>query len=180
VVLKSQEMLPVATALTPLGPDENAIRSSRRRHPLFDLGLGRVEMRFCVRTSEAELLDVLNGATGLPLTALLSTCGMAIMRSSPARVVETLPFPIQAAAPPLGLTRTVSHRPSQQLAPRSRRSSCPGLGLGPWRHVPSSCGRCRWRCHRVLWLMSSSRALWRLLLPQSRSAPGTPDGGSAD
>jgi predicted Fe-S protein YdhL (DUF1289 family) len=89
VVLKSREMLPVAAALTPLGLDEDAIRSSRRRDLWFDLGLGRAEMRFCVRTSEAGLLDVLNGAVGLPLTALLSTWGAVILSRSPDRVIET-------------------------------------------------------------------------------------------
>jgi predicted Fe-S protein YdhL (DUF1289 family) len=89
VVPKERANLPVATTLTSLGRDEGAIRPECRNDLLFDLGLGRSDLRFCVRTAAADLLDSLNQASGLPLLDVLRDAGATILRHSPARVVES-------------------------------------------------------------------------------------------
>lgn len=47
-----------------LGADRAAIRAEDRSAPLFDLGLGLGNARFCVRTGDATLLARLRAATG--------------------------------------------------------------------------------------------------------------------
>jgi predicted Fe-S protein YdhL (DUF1289 family) len=89
VVLKARATLPVATTLTPLGRDEGAIRPECRNNAWFDLGLGRVDLRFCVRASATELRDKLHQASGLPLSDVLQAAGATIVKHSPARVVES-------------------------------------------------------------------------------------------
>ena len=89
VVSKARVTLPVATTLTPLGRDEGAIRPECRNEPWFDLGLGRDDLRFCVRASAPDLLDTLNQASGLPLLDVLQAAGATIVKHSPARVVES-------------------------------------------------------------------------------------------
>jgi predicted Fe-S protein YdhL (DUF1289 family) len=89
VVLKARATLRVATTLTPLGRDEGAIRPECRYDAWFDLGLGRADLRFCVRASAIELRDKLNQASGLPLADVLQTAGAMIVTRSPARVVES-------------------------------------------------------------------------------------------
>ena len=88
VDLKARATLPVATTLTPLGRDEGAIRPECRNDIWFDLGLGRADLRFCVRASATDLLDTLNQASGLPLSDVLQAAGATIVKHSPARVVE--------------------------------------------------------------------------------------------
>jgi predicted Fe-S protein YdhL (DUF1289 family) len=89
VVLKAMATLPVATTLTPLGRDEGAIRPESRNDPWFDLGLGRDDLRFCVRASAPDLLEKQNQASGLPLLDVLQDAGATIVKHSPARVVES-------------------------------------------------------------------------------------------
>lgn len=89
VVVKARATLPVATSLTPLGRDEGAIRPECRNDIWFDLGLGRADLRFCVRASATDLLDTLNHASGLPLSDVLQAAGATIVKHSPARVVES-------------------------------------------------------------------------------------------
>jgi predicted Fe-S protein YdhL (DUF1289 family) len=89
VVSKARVTLPVATTLTPLGRDEGAIRPECRNEPWFDLGLGRDDLRFCVRASAPDMLETLNQASGLPLLDVLQAAGATIVKHSPARVVES-------------------------------------------------------------------------------------------
>jgi hypothetical protein len=89
VVVKARATLPVATTLTPLGRDEGAIRPECRNDAWFDLGLGRADLRFCVRGSATELRDKLNQASTLPLSDVLQAAGAMIVKHSPARVVES-------------------------------------------------------------------------------------------
>jgi predicted Fe-S protein YdhL (DUF1289 family) len=88
-VLKAKANLPVATTLTPLGLDECAIQPECRDQPWFDLGLGRDDLRFCIRSSSEELQDALNLVSGLPLSDVLQSVGATIITHGPARVVES-------------------------------------------------------------------------------------------
>jgi predicted Fe-S protein YdhL (DUF1289 family) len=75
--------------LTACGPDTAAIQPAHRGQSLFDLGLGRDHMRFAVRGAAPELDATLKAAVGLPLDALLQSCGKTLIAHSPTRVVET-------------------------------------------------------------------------------------------
>jgi predicted Fe-S protein YdhL (DUF1289 family) len=134
VVLKARATLPVATTLTPLGRDEGAIRPDCRNDAWFDLGLGRSDLRFCVRASTTELRDKLNQASGLPLSDVLRAEGATIVKHSPARVVES-PLgraEIYTPIPPPG--GQSSDGPHAHLLPghlASGRATQPGIDLPP-------------------------------------------------
>jgi hypothetical protein len=115
VVLKARATLPIVTTLTPLGRDEAAIRPECRNDAWFDLGLGRGDLRFCVRASETDLRDELNQASGLPLSDVLQAAGATIVKQSPARVVES----------PLGRAEIYPVPPPDN---RRRPSYCAALG----------------------------------------------------
>jgi predicted Fe-S protein YdhL (DUF1289 family) len=76
-----------ATGVTELGADEDAIESARRSERLFDLGVSRSIIRFCVRTGESALIAVLRQANGRdpfePAIGLVP----ALLANSPDRVV---------------------------------------------------------------------------------------------
>ncbi|MCI0600621.1 MAG: DUF1289 domain-containing protein, partial [Beijerinckiaceae bacterium] len=134
VVLKARASLPLATALTPLGCDYGAIRPEGRGEHVFDLGLGRGDLRFCVRSPASELRDKLNHASGEPLSTLLQAAGAMIVKHSPARVVESplgraeifTPIPPPGGQSPAG---PHTHLFPDHLA--SGRSTPPGIDLPP-------------------------------------------------
>ncbi|HET6378121.1 MAG TPA: DUF1289 domain-containing protein [Methylocella sp.] len=134
VIAKTRASLPAASVLTPLGPDEGAIDPGARCYPLFDLGIGRADLRFCVRLAAPELADVLIRLSGRPLEEVLAKAGSLLIKHSPARVVETVlgraeiftPIPPPGSAPALG--------PHTHLLPSllsAGRSAPPGIDLPP-------------------------------------------------
>nr|WP_151119844.1 DUF1289 domain-containing protein [Hypericibacter adhaerens] len=86
---RQRAALPVAGGLASLGPDRRAIEPPERQQPLYDLGIGRGTMRFCIRTGNPALMAVLNAAKGLPWPDYLPAVGGAILKESPVRVVES-------------------------------------------------------------------------------------------
>lgn len=88
-VHKSRVRISVASALTDLGRDTDAIRPGDRDAALFDFGLGRDKARFCVRTKDPEMLTALRAAEGRDLGSMLGSAGPAILKKSPTRVIET-------------------------------------------------------------------------------------------
>ena len=89
VVLKTRASLPATSTLTRLGPDGGAIEVGHRDQVLYDLGLGRSDVRFSVRTSHEGLMDSPERARGMALLRTLSTAGVELLRQSPTRVVES-------------------------------------------------------------------------------------------
>jgi hypothetical protein len=75
------------TCVTALGRDVEALRARDREALLFDLGLGLANCDFCVRTSDAALIDALAHAEGSVLLEN-ATLVVALKRSSPQRVVR--------------------------------------------------------------------------------------------
>lgn len=132
VIAKTRAGLPAASVLTPLGPDEGAIDPEARRYLLFDLGLGRADLRFCVRPSMAELANALHRLSGRPLEEVLAKAGGLLVKHSPARVVETVlgraeiftPIPPPGGAPAFGAH---THLLPSLLA--VGRSTPPGIDL---------------------------------------------------
>ena len=74
--------------VTELGGDRDALLEGARDELLFDLGLGRRCVNFCVRTSDQALIGLLRAARGRSVLddAALSA---AIVAASPVRVVES-------------------------------------------------------------------------------------------
>jgi predicted Fe-S protein YdhL (DUF1289 family) len=75
--------------LTLVGPDTAVVVPANRGESFFDLGLGREDMRFCVRSSSEELTGDLAASTGFPLADILRLHGGALLSHSPDRIVET-------------------------------------------------------------------------------------------
>ena len=100
----------VAHVLSPLGKDCSAIAAADWDATLFDLGLGRKEARFCVRTGPGPLNDALVRADGTAFPDNLPKIGPALLEASPARVIETAlgrievmtPIPAPTGKSPLG------------------------------------------------------------------------------
>ena len=94
-----------AKGLTELGADHAAIDAGRRGERLFDLGLARPPIRFCVRTGDVGLVARLRAAAGAD--ALGPAAGLLphLLAASPDRVVHSpvgrieVSGPIQRAAP---------------------------------------------------------------------------------
>lgn len=109
-VKRERERLEVAHLLTPLGRDCSPIAAADRDASLFDLGLGRKEARFCVRTGSGPLHDALARAAGTAFPANLPKIGPFLLAASPARVIETAlgrievltPIPAPTGKSPLG------------------------------------------------------------------------------
>lgn len=77
------------TAVTALGPDDDAVLPEDRGVPLFDLGLGAACVDFCVRTRDPELVAALTAAEGRSLfDPSTGPAGMVLGRS-PTRVLLT-------------------------------------------------------------------------------------------
>ncbi|MEM7765850.1 MAG: hypothetical protein AAF290_17440 [Pseudomonadota bacterium] len=77
------------SALTQLGPDNDAIRESDRGAFLFDMGLDLQQCDFCIRTRDAELISVLVDNEGRSLFDSNNPAMGAILRHHPHRVALT-------------------------------------------------------------------------------------------
>lgn len=67
------------SAVTELGPDNQALREEDRAAELFDMGVGFAHLRACVRTADPALIRVLRESCGMPLLDPANPAGMAIM-----------------------------------------------------------------------------------------------------
>lgn len=97
------------TGVTELGPDTDAIFESSRKALLFDLGLGRRSVNFCVRTADPALIDLLRGASGASVfeqpglaAAIVSAAPTRVVESRMARVEITNPIPAPGGVSPDG------------------------------------------------------------------------------
>ena len=95
--------------LTELGPDREAIFEDARSDLLFDLGLGRRVVSFCLRTSDAALIRRLRGSEGRlvyddpSLTAdIVAAAPARVAVSRLARIEVTNPIPAPGGVSPHG------------------------------------------------------------------------------
>ncbi len=58
---------PPSVVVTELGRDKAALDPTRRENYLFDLGAGLTNVRFCIRTADARLIDNLRRLAGQPV-----------------------------------------------------------------------------------------------------------------
>ncbi len=129
-----------ACTLVELGPDRDAVGTRQRRALLFDLGLDRPTIRFCVRTDDPELISDLRRCVGQPLSAVAPSLIPRLLERHPHRVVVSLLGRIEVTQP-IGLR---NGRPGTPVGPhthllpdllRTRRELAPGrdlpAGFGP-------------------------------------------------
>lgn len=76
-----------AGGIVELGPDTGALREQDRDAILFDLAVGGTGCRFCIRTSDAGLIETLRGAGGARLLDLGDAVWAQLLSASPNRVV---------------------------------------------------------------------------------------------
>lgn len=102
-VKRERGRLPVADCLCDLGEDNASLIDEDPGH-VFDLGLGRKEVRFCVRVAQGAARDALNRAQGEPFLQCLPRIGAALLAESPTRVIETAlgRMEVQGRIPPPG------------------------------------------------------------------------------
>lgn len=72
--------------LTELGPDRSALRIPHREEVLFDLGLGRTNVDFCIRSGDPDLLTDLRQAQGRSVLEPGNPVMGRIVAASPHRV----------------------------------------------------------------------------------------------
>ncbi len=116
-----------ATGIVELGSDAEAIEPSCREQRLFDLGVTRSAIRFCVRTGDGQLVAALRQAAGRSLfdTAI----GDKLVACSPDRVVVSPVGRIEVAGP---ILREGHAGPHTHLLPAllaQRREMEPGFDL---------------------------------------------------
>jgi hypothetical protein len=108
---------PDAGALSELGPDWDAVRKPERSALLFDLGLDRPTIRFCVRTDDPELVAGLRGCVGQPWLEAAPALIPLLLERHPHRVVVS----------PLGRIEVTQ--------PIGLRNGEPGTPVGPHTHL---------------------------------------------
>jgi predicted Fe-S protein YdhL (DUF1289 family) len=81
--------LPIAAGLASLGPDRHAMLPEERQYGLYDLGLGRGTVRFCIRAAGPDLVAALDDAVGQGFPGCLRALAPKILWENPVRVVET-------------------------------------------------------------------------------------------
>jgi hypothetical protein len=82
----AEAAMPGRTVVTELGPDIAAVREEDREAILFDMGVGAPHVDFCIRTRDAELVDLLRRHAGASLAAEGSPVGEALLAAQPHRV----------------------------------------------------------------------------------------------
>lgn len=105
----SEARMPLRAGVTELGPDSGALFAENRGELLFDLGLGRRSVSFCVRTGDPALIAALRAARGRSvlehpdLNAALVAAGPArVVESRVARIEITNPIPAPGGVSPDG------------------------------------------------------------------------------
>lgn len=115
-VTRARAALPVADGLTALGADTRAIDDSARGDLWFDLGVGRADMRICIRP-EAGLRTALEAEAGAPYPAVLDRYGARLQDA--VTVVETAIGRCEVRGPP----------PLSPAQLATGRATAPGLEL---------------------------------------------------
>jgi hypothetical protein len=104
-----------AGALSELGPDREAVRKREQSAVLFDLGLDRPTIRFCVRTDDPELVGALRGCVGQPWPEVAPALIPLLLERHPQRVVVS-PLGRIEVSQPIGLR---DGRPATPVGPHT-------------------------------------------------------------
>ena len=95
---ETMAMMDRRDGIAELGADCDAILEESRGEILFDLGLGRRCVNFCVRTSDPELIRLLREAQGRSVLGDPSLAA-AIVAAGPVRVVESRMARVEVSNP---------------------------------------------------------------------------------
>jgi hypothetical protein len=128
---------PAAGALSELGPDRDAVRRQDRSALLFNLGLDRPTIRFCVRTDDPELIAALRGGVGQPWPEVAPALMPLLLERHPHRVVVS-PLGRIEVSQPIGLRDGRPETPvgpHTHLLPELLRT---GRDLAPGRDLPAA------------------------------------------
>jgi uncharacterized protein DUF6925 len=126
-----------ACTLSELGPDRDAVWQRERSALLFDLGLDRPTIRFCVRTDDPELIAALRGCVGQPWPEAAPALIPLLLERHPHRVVVS-PLGRIEVNQPIGLRDgrpATPVGPHTHLLPELLRT---GRDLAPGRDLPAS------------------------------------------
>lgn len=118
-----------AAGVAELGPDEPAIDPGQRSALLFDLGLDRPPIRFCVRTGEPGLMARLRAASGADAFARDTGLVPHLLAASPDRIVSSPVGRIEVIGP---ILRAAWSGPHTHLLPdllAQGRTMDPGFAL---------------------------------------------------
>lgn len=118
-----------ANGVTELGADEDAIEPACKNETLFDLGVSRSVVRFCVRTGEPALVAALRRAHGLDPLDLANGLVPTLLASFPDRVLISPIGRIEVSGP---ILRSGHEGPHTHLLPdllAYRRELEPGFSL---------------------------------------------------
>lgn len=85
----ASDLLPGPSTLTDLGADFCSLREEELGASLFDLGLGRPGMAFCIRSDKQDLIRCLSAKTGRSLFDPDNPARALIKQANPTRVVIT-------------------------------------------------------------------------------------------
>lgn len=139
---RSRLKAPHADTITELGPDDQAVREQDRSTPLFDLGLDRPSLRFCVRADDDEVVATLRACAGQRLAAVADQLVPLLLERHPHRVVISRLGRIEVTQP-IGLRDGepgTPEGPHTHLMPdllASGRELAPGRELPPG-YVPAA------------------------------------------
>ena len=128
---------PAVGALSELGPDREAVRKREQRAVLFDLGLDRPTIRFCVRTDDPKLVAALRGCIGQPWPEVAPALIPLLLERHPHRVVVS-PLGRIEVSQPIGIRDGRPETPvgpHTHLLPELLRT---GRDLAPGRDLPAS------------------------------------------
>ena len=98
-----------AVGVTELGADKDAIEPASSADGLFDLGVSRSVVRFCVRTGEPSLIAVLRQAIGLDPLDLANGLVPVLLANSPDRILISPIGRIEVSGPILRSGRAGPH-----------------------------------------------------------------------
>tara|TARA_B100000676_G_scaffold311511_1_gene381642 strand:- start:946 stop:1917 length:972 start_codon:yes stop_codon:yes gene_type:complete len=115
------DMISRSATIAELGPDSEAVQAQHRAALLFDLGVCVGDTRFCIRTSDDELITLLRCQVGKVFVRLSEIVVGAIVAKDPHRVVYSKQARIEVYQP-IGRTRTPCG-PHTHLLPRLLRSA---------------------------------------------------------
>lgn len=121
--------------LTALGADDDALLPGDAGLPRFDLGLGRAEARFTVRSRNDHLTAALADATGTAWPDHLAQTSGPVLSTSPVRVIETALGRAEVATPIPQPRERSPDGPHTHLLPDTIAR---GLTTPPMLHLPEA------------------------------------------
>ncbi|MDA0701712.1 MAG: DUF1289 domain-containing protein [Proteobacteria bacterium] len=139
-VPRAKRALRAVDSLTLRGPDTAAIRRADRQCPLYDLGLGSANIRFCVRAQSERCAAELRSREGMQLPAFLPELGPTLSDENATRVVETRLGRIEIRTPISPPNASLTYGPNTHFLPERfqlNRDMPPGLDL-PEAYVPGA------------------------------------------